>query len=64
MKVIRAKRGIHIPRNPENPDMNAMQLVQTGLLALIPDDFQLPEDAFAEVGKFTVRKNKDESKEN
>ena len=59
MKVIRAKGHIYVPTNPEKPDTSTMRLVQTGLIALVPDDFQLPKDKFEEVGKVKVNKVKE-----
>ena len=58
MKVIRANRGIFIPQNPENPDMNSMRLVQTGLIAIVPDGFALPKDSFSDVGEFQYTSKK------
>lgn len=55
MKVIRATKGIHVPVNPENPNHNVMRLVHTGLIALVPKDFKLPEDSYVEVGTVKVK---------
>lgn len=54
MKIIRATRDIHVPHNPENPLPNSFKAVQSGLIALVPDDFNLPEDAFIDLGNFLI----------
>lgn len=61
MKVIRASRGIYVPHDPEKPDSNSMRLVQSGLLAIIPDDFHLPDDSYKELGELEIKK-KDKKK--
>lgn len=60
MKVIRASRGIFVPINPEKPDINSVRLLQTGLIALIPDDFSLPKDSYVDLGKFNTQAKKKE----
>lgn len=62
MQVIRAKRTIMVPVNPEQPDNNVMRPVQAGLVALIPTGFNLPKDAYDKVGKVTLSK-KDEKED-
>lgn len=56
MKLIRASRGIYVPHDPEKPDKNAMRLVQTGLIAIIPDNFVLPEDSYVELQDLHIKK--------
>lgn len=58
MKVIRAKRNIFVPHNPEMPDTNSMRLVQTGLIAIVSDDFQLPEGSHKIIGTVVKIKEK------
>ena len=58
MRVIKAERGIYIPADPSHPANGAMRLVQTGIMALIPDDFELPKDAYIDLGKLDIRKDK------
>lgn len=58
MKVIRAKRGIHVPHNPESPDRNSMRLVQTGLIAIVPEDYPLPKDSYQDLGKLKLENKK------
>lgn len=60
MKVIRANRGLYVPNNPEKPDNNSMRLVPTGLVALVPEDFNLPEGSYADLGKFKEKKKKED----
>ena len=55
MKVIRTKRPLYVPQNPEKPDHNSMRLVQTNLIALVPSDFQLPEDSYMDLGKVKIK---------
>lgn len=60
MKLIRANKGIYVPADPESKaDLNlqAMRLVQTGLVALIPDNFNLPEDSHKVISSFQVKEN-------
>lgn len=57
MRVIRAERNIFVPQNPEQPDKNSMRLVSTGLVALIPECFELPKDAFKDLGKVKIKKS-------
>lgn len=58
MRIIRAKRGIFIPCDPEKPDKNMMRLVQTGLIAIVPDDYALPEDSYSEAYQLVQPKKK------
>lgn len=62
MKVIRAERGVFVPHNPENPDNNSMRLVGKGLLALIPDNFQLPKGSYQDLGKLKLEDQKNKPK--
>lgn len=55
IKLIRAKRVLHVPQDPENPDHNLMRPVQSGLVALVPKGFQAPEDYYEDLGKVTVK---------
>lgn len=64
MKIIRAERGIYVPHNPEKPDKNSMRLVQNGLLAIVPDEFELPEDSYIDMGKVHLHKKGEKSKHN
>jgi hypothetical protein len=60
MKLIRAKRGIHVPVNPEMSENAVMRPVAMGLVALIHDEFTLPEDSYIDLGKVdpdNVKKN-------
>ena len=60
MKVIRADRGIYVPHDPEKPDHNQMRLLQKGLIALVPDNYVLPEGSYKDLGKLKLDKsNKD-----
>lgn len=63
LKVIRAKRGMYVPCDPENPDNNAMRLVQSGLIAIVPEDFVLLEDTYTTVGKVELDINKKQTKQ-
>lgn len=58
MKIIRATRDIHVPHNPENPDTNSFKAVQRGLLALVPEDFNLPSDSFIDLGNVLIGDDK------
>ena len=58
MRVIRAERNLFVPHNPEKPDKNSMRLVPTGLVALVPDEYEMPEGSFKEVGRVKVSKSK------
>lgn len=58
IRLIRAKRNIFVPHDPENPDKNSMRLVQTGLIALVPNNFELPKDYYLDLGKVQVKKDK------
>ena len=60
MKLIRAMRDIHVPHNPEKPDVNSFRAVQKGIVALIPDNFKLPKDAYTDLGKVQLKKEKDD----
>lgn len=66
MKVIRAKRQIFVPINPESPERSSMRLVQTGLVALVPSDYVLPADYYVDVctlGEEPKTRKKREQKE-
>jgi len=56
MKIIRASRDVYVPVNPEQPDKNSMRLVHKNLLAIIPEEFELPEDSYIDLGKFNLKK--------
>lgn len=56
MKVIRAERLIHVPVDPENPDKSIMRPVHAGLVALVPDNYKLPEGSARELGSFKEKK--------
>lgn len=58
MRVIRAERNLFVPQNPEKPDKNSMRLVPTGLVALVPDEYKMPEGSFKEIGKVKFSKSK------
>ena len=58
MKLIRAKRGIHIPVDPEMSENAVMRPVSMGLVALIHDNFTLPEDSYVELANIEVDKMK------
>lgn len=58
MKVIRAKGPIFVPNDPEKPDNYAMRLVQTGLIALVPEDFHLDKEKYEDIGKVQIKKIK------
>lgn len=58
MKLIRAKRGIHIPVDPEMSENAVMRPVSIGLVALIHDNFTLPEDSYVELANIEVDKMK------
>lgn len=49
MKIVKALRGLYIPSNPETPDMRSLRLIPRGTLAVIPDDFKLPEGSYEDV---------------
>lgn len=53
MKVIRAKRPVFVPANPEKPD-SVMKPVGSGLIALIPSEFHLPEGSHEIVHEFEI----------
>lgn len=55
IKLIRAKRVLHVPQNPENPDNNVMRPVQAGLIALVPKGFQAPQDYYDDLGAVKVK---------
>lgn len=61
MRLIRAKRGLHVPVDPENPETSTMRPVFAGLVALVPDGFQMSKDAYVDLGK--VKIPKEETKE-
>lgn len=65
MKVIRAERNIFVPQNPENPDKSMMRLVATGLVALVPKDYELPDGSYQEIGviKKSSKKKSEEDEE-
>ena len=58
IKVIRAEKNIFVPNNPEKPDKNSMRLVSTGLVALVPDSYALPEGSYQDLGKIQAKKEK------
>ena len=58
MILVQAKRPIYVPANPHNPKFSTMRLVQTGLVALVPQDHGLPEGSF-EVVRVKKRKKED-----
>lgn len=58
MKVIRAKRVLHVPVNPEQPDHNVMRPVHTGLLAIVPTNFRAPPDSYDVVQKLNIQNPK------
>lgn len=62
MKIIRANRGLYIPVDPENKE-SVVRLVNPGLIALIPDDFQLPKGSYKELAKVNVKKDKNNQAE-
>lgn len=59
MRVIRAERGIYVPQNPESPDKLSVRLVETNIIALVPDDYHLPEDSYTDLGKLKIDKKKE-----
>jgi hypothetical protein len=58
VKVIRAKKALFVPLNPERPDKNAMRLVSAGLVALVPEEFFLPDGSYQDVGHIKTKDNK------
>lgn len=58
VRLIRAKRNIHVPHNPEHPEGNSFKAVQSGLLALVPKNFKLPHDAYEDLGMVGEKKKK------
>lgn len=60
MLVIRAKGNIYVPQNPEKPDTSTMRLVQSGLIALVPEDFKIQKEKHELVAKVKVKKEKGE----
>lgn len=60
MKVIRAKRNITIPINPEKPYNNAVRLVPAGLIAIVPSNFKLPKDSYVDVCKVKIKEEKED----
>lgn len=62
MKVIRAKRGVYVPRNPENPDKNEMRLVQSGLIAIVPDSYILQEGTYQDLGELILKDDNKKTK--
>lgn len=64
VRVIRANRTLYVPNNPESKDeFKTVRLVQTGLIALVHNDYKLPADSFTELGKINLDK-KSNKKEN
>lgn len=57
MKIIRASRDIYVPVNPEDPDKNSLRPVHKNLIAIVPEDFLLPEDSYVDLGKFNLKKS-------
>lgn len=60
MLVIRAKGNIYVPQNPEKPDTSTMRLVQSGLVALVPDNFKIQKEKHQVLSKVKLSKDKDE----
>lgn len=58
MKIIRAMRDLHVPHNPEKPEANSFRAVQKGLVALVPDNFNLPKNYYVDLGKVNLNKPK------
>ena len=63
MKIIRAQRGIYVPHNPENPNYDSMRLVAKDILAIVPDGFELPKDAYIDLGKVHLRNKNEKNKD-
>lgn len=57
VKVIRAERAIHVPIDPEKPD-SLYRPVQKGLLALVPEGFNLPKESYIDLGRVEFKKKK------
>lgn len=57
VRLIRAERDIHVPLDPEMKG-SSFRPVQKGLLALIPEGFNLPKDAYIDLGKVELKKKK------
>lgn len=57
VRVIRAERDIHVPLDPEMKG-SAFRPVKKGILALIPEGFNLPKDAYTDLGKVEFKKKK------
>lgn len=56
MRLIRAVRRVYVPCDPEKPLENQLfRSVEAGLLALVHDDVDLPEDFIEELGKLDVK---------
>lgn len=51
MRIVRAERNIFVPLNPEKPIGSSVRLVESGLIALIPEDYHLPEESYTHVAK-------------
>lgn len=56
MRIIRAVRDLHIPNDPENPNVNSFRAIQRGIVALVPDNFQLPDGTYQDLGNFKPEK--------
>lgn len=62
MKVIRANKPLFVPTNPEKPDTRSMRLVQTGLVALVPAKYKLPQGAYMDVADVPLAKKASKGK--
>lgn len=62
MKVIRANRVVFVPHDPEKPNNQSMRFVGQGTLALVPDDYELPEGSYQDLGKLKLENVKQKSK--
>ena len=57
IKAIRANRGINVPLDPEKKD-SMTRVIQKGMLALVPESYELPEDSYIDLGKIDLTEKK------
>lgn len=58
LKVIRAKKGISVPSNPEDKS-SLVKFVQQGIITIVPSSYKMPEDSFDLISKVnTVKEQK------
>lgn len=55
--VVRMLKGAYVPSSPEDEN-SLLKPVSAGLVALIPDGFELPKGTFEVIQKVNVKKNK------